>query len=137
LRGDDGAGPALIREVAGRVAAECVDAGEAPENHLEPIARRRPEIVLIVDAVNFGGAPGEFRLFDDFDTAGGLSSHAPSLGLLAEYLRARTSARLVLLGIQPASVAFRRPLSDSLARSVSALGRRLIKWLPGPAMPSA
>ena len=30
LRGDDGAGPALIEAIAGRVSAECINAGSAP-----------------------------------------------------------------------------------------------------------
>ena len=102
LAGDDGAGSAVAERLAGRVAARIIDAGIAPENHLEPIVRDEPDTIVLVDAVDFGGEPGSVRMLDPGAlSAGGLSTHATSLGMVHDYLRARSPARAVILGIQP------------------------------------
>ena len=52
LAGDDGAGSAVAEALRGRTAACVIDAGIAPENHLEPIVRGEPDTILLVDAAN-------------------------------------------------------------------------------------
>ena len=90
-RHDDGAGPRLIEQHRPGTPGAWIDAGVAPENYLGSIARTNPDVVLIVDAVNFGGAPGECRLLDTNTTdTVVLSTHALSLKMLADYLSART-----------------------------------------------
>jgi len=133
LAGDDGAGSAVAQALLGRVAAGVIDAGIAPENHLEPIVRHEPETILLVDAVDFGGEPGGVRLLDPSTlAAGGLSTHATSLGMVHDYLRARCPARVLLLGIQPARLGVGEALSEAVASSVEAVASRLTKLL-GPA----
>jgi hydrogenase 3 maturation protease len=118
-RGDDGAGPRVIDARRGATRGVWIDAGMAPENFLEPIARSSPDTVLIVDAVAFGGFPGECRLMnvEAMDTAA-LSTHAGSLAILGEYLSARTGARIHVLGIQPVSIDAGEALSHSVGESV-------------------
>ncbi len=118
-RGDDGAGPRVIDARRGGTRGVWIDAGMAPENYLEPIARSSPDTVLIVDAVAFGGIPGECRLMnvEVMDTVA-LSTHAGSLAMLGEYLSARTRARIQVLGIQPESIDAREGLSHSVGESV-------------------
>ncbi len=134
LAGDDGAGSALADRLAGRLAARregrltgrIIDAGVAPENHLEPILRDQPDTVLLVDAVHFGGRPGSIRLLDvGALSAGGLSTHATSLGMIRSYLGGRSSARVVLLGIQPGQLRLGAALSEEVAASVEAVAERL------------
>lgn len=105
LRGDDAAGPLLVDGLDGNIRAACIDAGVAPENYLEKIVACDPETVLFIDALDFGGAAGETRVFRPDELAvRGISSHAPSLGLACEYLKLRCGARILVLGIQPESV---------------------------------
>lgn len=133
LAGDDGAGSAVAQQLAGRAAGRIIDAGIAPENHLEPIVRDGPDTILLIDAVDFGGAPGSVRLLDPGAlAAGGLSTHATSLGMVHDYLRARSPARAVLLGIQPGQLRLGAGLSAAVARSVQAVASRLAE-LMGPA----
>jgi hydrogenase 3 maturation protease len=118
-RGDDGAGPRLIDQHHSATSGFWIDAGVAPENYLEPIVRTNPEVVLIVDAVNFGGPAGSCQLLDPSTTASlGLSTHAGSLAILAEYLSARVGAQLKVLGIQPQRIDESDDLSDAVSRSV-------------------
>ena len=102
-RGDDGAGSLLVRKLTGRIEACCIDAGIAPENFLEKIVRKKPDTVLIVDAADFGGSPGEIRLLKpDQLASGGLSTHALSLQMACDYLQLSIPVEVHLLAIQPA-----------------------------------
>jgi len=113
-RGDDGAGPRLIDERRPGTRGVWLDAGVAPENFLEPIVRTNPETILIVDAVAFGGIPGELRLIKTtaIDMVA-ISTHAGSLSMLSEYLSARTKARIQIMAIQP-----ERTDGDGLSQAV-------------------
>ncbi len=136
LAHDDGAGCAVAERLAGRVAGRVIDAGVAPENHLEPIVRAEPDTILLVDAVDFGGEPGGVRVLDPKETAaGGLSTHATSLGMVREYLSARSEARVLLVGIQPGRLGLGGGLSPEVARSVEAVVRRVVDLL-GPVEPN-
>ena len=159
LAGDDGAGSAVAERLAdglrsptarcaesdarvgllaGRVAGRVIDAGIAPENHLEPIVRSGADTILLFDAVDFGGEPGSVRLLDPRALAGGgLSTHALSLRLVCEYLCARSPARVVLLGIQPGQLRLGRALSDAVASAVEAVASRLVALLGAAPAPSA
>lgn len=123
IRGDDAVGSLLIDRVSPRSSFECVDAGCAPENHLERVVRYNPDTLLIVDAVDFDGRPGELRLFSHNDIGeGGLSTHALSLGMTCDYIRARGClCQVHLLGIQPADTGLDQPLSPAVREALESL----------------
>jgi hydrogenase 3 maturation protease len=126
LRGDDGAGPAVVTRLVPGPDRLCIDAGAAPENYAEAIARFRPDHVVLIDAADFGGAPGDVRLLPASDFgASGISCHASSLNLLARYLAARCPCRIHLLAIQPGATTFAAPLSPPVEEAV----RRCIEAL--------
>ena len=131
-RGDDGVGSLIAQRLAGRVSAQVIDAGAVPENYLEKIARSHPDTVLVVDAVDFGGKAGEWRLLDPVAIAqSGLSSHALSLRMVANYLSARTQAQVALLAIQPGDVGPGTTLTDKVERTMEFLEDRLAHALGG------
>ena len=118
-RRDDGAGSLVAERLGGRTGALTIDAGAVPENYLEKVARSRPDTILILEAMDFGGAAGEIRILDPGSIApSGLSTHALSLQMTAEFLKARTRARLVVLAIQPANVGYGTQLSDEVTCAV-------------------
>ncbi len=118
-RGDDGVGPRVIDARRPGTAGVWLDAGIAPENHLETIVRAEPDAVLIVDAVDFGGHPGQCRAFAaESLTAPALSTHAGSLSTLGEYLSRRTGAVIRVLAIQPENIDAREELSPPVRDSV-------------------
>ncbi|MFH1022744.1 MAG: hydrogenase maturation protease [Planctomycetota bacterium] len=122
LRGDDGAGCHLIDRISDTGRVRCIDGGCAPENHIERVATMRPGVVWLVDAVDFGGRPGELRVFPPERMGGdALSTHAGSLRLCCEYLRSRAEIPVVLIGIQPESVVLGRALSAPVSRAVERL----------------
>ncbi len=129
-RRDDGAGSLVAEQLEGRTGALSIDAGEVPENHLEKVARSRPDTILIVDAVDFGGAPGELRVLEPGALASsGPSTHGLSLQMTADFLRTRTQARLAVLAIQPAEIALGTELSAEVSHAVRTLKEILLAAL--------
>ena len=131
LRRDDGVGPLLVDALAGRTrAAGLLDAGDVPENHLERVVGTEPDAVLIVDAVDLRAAPGVVELLGiDAIRAAGVSTHAASLALCADYIAGRTGASVALLGIQPADVRLGTGLSPAVAEAAAGLSEVLCRLL--------
>lgn len=126
LRGDDGAGPTVIDQRGANTRGTWIDAGVTPENYLETIARANPVTILIVDAVDFGGSPGECRLLDPADVETlVISTHAGSLSMIADYMSARVGAEFRVLGIQPKTINIHEALSDPVTQSVRELAAML------------
>jgi hydrogenase 3 maturation protease len=131
FRGDDGAGPAVVGRLRPTAQFLCVNGGSAPENYAESVARFAPNHVILVDAAEFGGRPGEIRFLPASEAvSSGLSSHAGSLSLLARYLEARAACQTHLLAIQPAATGFSRQLSLPVARAVRLCALALQPPLP-------
>jgi len=126
LRGDDAVGSLLIDRLEGKVNAELLDASDVPENYLGVIESASPEIILVVDAVNFGGKPGEVSLFilDQLaDTA--VSTHNTSLSLLFKVLQINPPPEVFLLAIQPANITLGESLSAPVIETLDMLARLL------------
>ena len=137
MRGDDGFGPAVAARLAGAVAAPVLDGGSAPENLAGVLRRAAPEVLLVLDAADFGGAPGELRLLAANElAAGGPSTHAASLAMLFDYLRAGCGAAGRVLAVQAGSVAMNEglsaPVAQAAARAVDLLRNLLPKSTQGP-----
>ncbi|MCK5118271.1 MAG: hydrogenase 3 maturation endopeptidase HyCI [Candidatus Latescibacteria bacterium] len=129
-RGDDGVGSLLVRKLTGRIEPCCIDAGIAPENFLEKIVRKKPDTVLIVDAADFGGSPGEIRILEPGQlTSGGLSTHALSLRMACDYLQLSIPVEVHLLAIQPAQTNS-EGLSSPVQASLDLLTNLFLELLP-------
>ncbi len=139
FRGDDGAGPALIKSLKSKVQSlksnvqgpmSLIDAGEVPENFLGNMVELKPDTILFVDAADFGAPAGSIKLIDTENlSAGGFSTHSSSISLVIEYLRRETQAEIFLLGIQPQSLRMGDGLSESVEKAVQKIGRLVIKCM--------
>lgn len=129
LRGDDGAGPAVVGRLAGLLpdaSLLLLDAGHAPENCLGPIIRFRPDVILLIDAARGDGAPGTTVWLRPEEAEGrGGSTHTLSLAMLAGYLAAESGAAVHILGIEPANVAFGEGLSPAVEQAVAEVSATL------------
>jgi len=123
LKGDDGAGPLVCQKLTqAKVSAEVIDAGTVPENYIERIIRKRPDNLIIIDAVDFGGAPGEVRLFEaEQVTPGFFSTHILSPHLFLSLIRQRVTIDVFLIGIQASQTRFNSPISPPVADSAKAV----------------
>lgn len=121
-RGDDGIGPVLIDRLKKAGFSNILDAGIVPENYTKIIIEYSPDTVILIDALSFGGRPGEYKIInvatcDEF----GFSTHNASLKLFVTYISQLISVNFFLLGIQPATIDFKESLSPELEQTVNQL----------------
>jgi len=124
LRSDDGVGALLAARIKDKVPFVVFDAGATPENYLEKIIREKPDNLILVDAVDFGGEPGEFRILDpgDLKTVNLFTTHNASLTLAINYLQNGLQADIIILIIQPKRLNFGDKLSPEVAATLTLLG---------------
>ena len=119
---DDGVGSCIAEALQNCPNLDSIDGGFVPENHLEIVARKNPDTILMIDAADFGGTPGEARLLQPGDVAlAGISTHAGSPQMLGKYLEARTGARVALLAIQPKDTSEGNELSPEVSATLTEL----------------
>ncbi len=139
LRGDDGVGCWIARALEDerargvwvpRGTLRVLDAEEVPESYVGPVVASRPDVVLLVDAVDLGAEPGSMAVLEGADlSATGPFTHRTPLGLLAWFLRRVTGADVLLLAVQPVSLEWGEGLSAPVAAtalSVTALLREAL-----------
>jgi len=137
LRGDDGAGPALITSLKSRVRNSekhsqlfVMDTGEVPENYLEKIVNLKPDTILFVDAADFNAPPGNTRSINAEDLEqGSFSTHNSSMTLVVDYLNRRLQAKIFLLGIQPKSLRMGEQLSEPVEKALKNIEENIIKCM--------
>jgi hydrogenase 3 maturation protease len=131
LRGDDGAGPALVALLEGKVQASLIDAGEAPENYTGRIIAVAPDTIVFVDAADYGAQPGDVVILEPEEISGcGISTHQMPLSVFFKYICQNCRADIFALGIQPAQIGFGDPMSLDVASSVEALASLLQDVMP-------
>jgi len=130
LRADDGAGSLVAERLRERYPDVVFDAAQAPENYLAPIRRADPDVVVLVDAADFGGSPGEVRAATAEDVEGlMMGTHAAPLSMFMRVLGNETQADVRLVAVQVATTTLgtdmTREVADSVENLVSQLGELL------------
>jgi len=127
LAGDDAAGPLLARALAGKLPWPVYDARTVPENFLMKIAGHRPEVVLLIDAIDLGLPPGAVRLLEAADITGqGPSTHGPAPIAFLDLLNMVHPCRRLVLGIQPGQTQFGQPPSPEIVAAVDRVAEALV-----------
>ena len=123
LRSDDGAGSVLASRIKGKVPFVVFDASVSPENYLEKIIKEKPDTVVIIDAVDFGAKPGEFKFLEaqEIKTVNLFATHNASISLTINYLQNNLKADIIILIIQPKSINFGDKLSREVADTLDEL----------------
>jgi hydrogenase 3 maturation protease len=129
LRSDDGAGSILASRMKDKVSFTVYDAGMSPENYLGKIIQEKPDTVVIIDAVDFGGRPGGFKILgaEDLKTVNLFATHNASITVAINYLQNNLKVDIIILIIQPKSIA----LGDKLNQEVSRALNKLEDWFYG------
>ncbi len=131
--GDDGVGMAVARMLAGAGgdgAAPRVAAGGIDPTIVASLLAEGNR-VLVVDAVDMGARPGDWRLFSPEDLASlprgrEVSAHALSLSSIVEMARALGwESRLRVLGIQAGAMAAGAGLSPGVRACLPGVLRRI------------
>jgi hydrogenase 3 maturation protease len=131
LRGDDGAGPAVIELLENKTKAILIDVGETPESYVGRIVAAAPKTIVFVDAADFGAQPGDVAVLETQDIAGsGISTHQMPLNLFFRYICENSGADAFAIGIQPAQIGLGEPMSSEVTSSVEALANILQILMP-------
>jgi hydrogenase 3 maturation protease len=121
MRQDDGLGSVLASRIKNKVPFKVFDAETSPENYLEKIIKENPDNIIIIDAVDFGGKPGEFQVLEgqDIKTVNLFSTHNASISLSINYLQSNLKADIIVLIIQPKSINFGDELSLEVSEAIN------------------
>jgi hydrogenase 3 maturation protease len=118
------------RTTAGEIQLTIILGETAPENFTGEIKRLAPSHVVLVDAADFGRAPGEIDLLDPADADNpSMSTHALPVRVMIDYLRRFIDCRFLILGIQPAVRGFGKPVTPAIAKAAGELARSLLDAL--------
>ncbi len=129
-RGDDGAGPELVRLLEEAGVEGVIDAGASPETEIWRIRQAEPDTVLFVDAVDLKAAAGDMAVLAPSDLrASGFDTHRAPLRLTMEYLRQEIGCECWMLAVQPANVRRQAAMCDEVRGAVERLAQTLIPLL--------
>jgi len=133
LCGDDNLGCETARLLKSCGFAHALVCEEVPENYTAEVKALRPRAIILIDAVDFSGTPGEIiSLRREQLRSDRFSTHKPALSLLMHYLEAETGADVTLIGVQPKNRALHAPISPEVKESITCLAQ----LLAGPALPA-
>jgi hydrogenase 3 maturation protease len=95
----------------------------SPENYLEKIIQEKPDTLVLIDAVDFSGKPGEFKFLQvqDIKTVNLFATHNASISLTINYLQNNLKADIIILIIQPKNINFGDKLSREVADTLDKL----------------
>jgi hydrogenase 3 maturation protease len=126
-RGDDGVGSYLVKRLQKKLKIPLIDAGDVPENFISQIETSGANIVIIVDAADFGANPGEVALIELSDLKKiGASTHSVNLALLLKVIPRNKRPDALLIAIQPGNLTG-RVLSDPVRESLDGLQSLFIR----------
>jgi len=126
LKSDDGAGPLVCEGLSGKICAEVIDAGTVPENYIQPIIKKAPKNLLIIDAIDFGASPGTIDIFRPEQISSFVfSTHTLSPRLFIDMITRQIEADVYLLGIQPAQTQLGQSISNQVSEAIQQLSQAL------------
>ncbi|MGB6370946.1 MAG: hydrogenase maturation peptidase HycI [Atribacterota bacterium] len=116
LRGDDGIGSIIAQRFKDRDWLS-IDCGVVPENFTSIIKKNKPDLVVLIDAVEMDLKSGEFRIISpDRISALHLTTHSMPLSFLISYLKEYTQ-ELIFIGIQPKVIDYSNSVSTKILKS--------------------
>jgi len=129
LLGDDGIGSLLAKELEAELGREKVrDGGVAPENFLSWVEKSHPDVLIIIDSMEFNKSPGSIGIFSLKElSSGNISTHSLPLSLLWEYLYQSGVKEGYIIGIQPSKLYPEGVLSPQVERAKQILKQVLVE----------
>ena len=121
IKSDDNIGNIILEKIG--VDAMKFRAETSPENFLEKM--KGCDKIIILDALEFGGAVGEVKVFD-LDSVNDrlMSTHSIPIALFKRFL---PDSKIIVVGIQPKNVEFGEELSEELKESIDKISENVEK----------
>jgi len=130
LKGDDGAGSILSERLIRLTDnLSVLDAGSVPENFIGKIITLNKPVLIFADALDFGGKPGEVKIFSmDEIYDGNVATHSFSIGFLTDLICSEIECHCYLLGIQPFSMKMGEALSEPVRIALDRITTLISSW---------
>jgi len=127
LKGDDGVGPLVCEQLGhAKISAELIDAGTVPENYIQPIIKKAPQNLLVIDAINFGASPGTIRIFEpDELQSQTISTHTLTPRIFVDMVCQNIKLDVYFVGIQPAQIQLGQSISPQVSQAIQQLSQAL------------
>lgn len=108
-----------------------IDAGTVPENYIQPIIKKAPRNLLLIDAIDFAAEPGKIKIFrtEQLNTLA-ISTHTLSPRLFIDVIRQSVELDVYCIGIQPAQTQLGRPVSEQVNQAMQKLCSILVQIFP-------
>ncbi|MEW6222504.1 MAG: hydrogenase 3 maturation endopeptidase HyCI [Candidatus Hadarchaeota archaeon] len=133
MRGDDAAGLLVVRKLKEKISSPrllILEVGMAPERFISEIESFTPTHVVFVDGADFGGKAGEVVVASPADIAGEkISTHTLPISVLSGYLKMKTGAKVLLVGIQTGRVQIGGDMNRGVVVVIKAIEEELFKKL--------
>jgi hydrogenase 3 maturation protease len=136
LGGDDAAGTCVVDMLNQRqqrakaiLPAEimAIDAGTAPESYTSVIRRRRPDLLILVDAADMGLSPGALRtIMPEKISIVSFSTHHIPLSMFVSYVN-EFCGKVLLVGVQPEQTETGMGISKAVRKSVKKLAEAILE----------
>jgi len=134
LKGDDGAGCFVCQQLKDIAPEQVIDAGTVPENYIGPIIEKRPDVLVVVDAIDFGGSAGAVKIFATEELSSAvISTHTLSPRLFVDVICKSIPMDVWFVGIQPGQTALGEGLSAEVERATGMVAGILAEVLAGKA----
>ena len=135
LRTDDAVGIEVARRLKQKMNARLTvfDGSMLPDVFIRPACAVRPSHLLIIDAAELHGHPGEWRLLskEEIDT-GLFTTHAIPATEIAAEIQRRCHAKAAFLGIQPKSRGVGLHLSPECTNAADEIAKTIIRLINTP-----
>lgn len=128
IRHDDVVGLKVLEQLEGKISADVMllSTETVPESYTGAIRDFSPTHVLLLDAANFKGAPGEGRIIPTRMIANvSISTHSLPLHIFINYIEKSICSNVALLGIQGVNI----ELGDGITPEVEDGARVISKIL--------
>jgi hydrogenase 3 maturation protease len=119
IRGDDAVGPRIIELLESKPINNVLllNTESVPEAFTGKVEQFNPTHVLLVDAANFRGMPGETKLITGEQIGGqAISTHSLPLNIFISYIEKSLGISVILLGIQPMSINLGETMSEPVKK---------------------
>ena len=122
LKGDDGVGPIICQQLFDKISIEVIDAFTVPENYIGIIAKKAPDNLIVIDAIDFGDQEGTIKIFKPEELSKiTLSTHSISPRLFVDMICQEADIKVYFIGIQPTDTSLGKPLSEPVEKAASLL----------------
>lgn len=122
LRGDDAVGSYIVKGLNNKINAILIDCEEKPERFIEKIIQYQPDTVIFIDALHMNQKPGSVVFLKEEDLQNMVvSNHQTNFKMYIQYIKSRIKTKIFIIGIQPETTDFGKPMSEKILNTAEIL----------------